>query len=1095
MMKRILSFLFMSGIIALTVSDVYSQRKKSDSETDPGKSLFTESTFSGFQLRSIGPAFMSGRIADIAIHPEDDNVWYIAVGSGGIWKTSNAGVTWDPVFDGQGSYSVGCVAIDPSNPHRVWVGSGEDVGGRHAGYGDGIYLSEDGGKTWKNMGLKKSERISRILIHPENSDVIWVTAQGPLWTPGGERGLYKSTDGGITWNKKLGDEEYTGATDLVMDPRNPDILYAATWQRHRTIAAYMGGGPETALYKSTDGGESWEKMEKGLPKGNMGKIGLAISPINPDVVYAAIELDRRTGGIYRTEDRGASWKKMSDAVAGGTGPHYYQELYASPHSFDRIYLCDVTIQVSDDGGKTMRRLNERYKHGDNHAIAFRKDDPDYLLIGTDGGIYESFDLAENWRYIANLPVTQFYKLALDDTEPFYNIYGGTQDNNTQMGPSRTDNVSGIRNSDWQVVLGGDGHQPATEPGNPNIAYAQSQEGYLNRLDRKTGESVFIQPQPGKGEPAERFNWDSPILVSPHDPATLFFASQRVWKSENRGDSWTPISGDLTRNQERITLEIMGKQQSWDSPWDLYAMSNYNSITSLAQSPLNEDLIYAGTDDGLLQVTDDGGANWRKVEVGSMPGVPQTAFINDVKADLFDENTVYVVMDNHKYGDFEPYLVKSPDRGRTWTSMVSNLPERTLLWRIVQDHVNRKLFFLGTEFGIYFTVDAGTHWVKITGNAPTISFRDLAIHKRENDLVGATFGRGFYVLDDIAPLREVSAEKLEEEASLFPVKDAWWYMPRTPLGRSAKGSQGEGLFVAENPPFGAVFTLYLKEDIPTLKEERQEREKELQKQKADIPFPGWEALDKEKIQKDPVLWLTVKDMEGNVVRKLEAPVKKGFQRIAWDLQYSPSQPITENNAEREGRGILAIPGTYSVSLAKEADGELTPLDGPVEFEVKAMTSGSLEGAGYDEILAFLKELDEFRKQYSILSINLNESIKKADLMELSLERASREPGSLHGEIHQLKMDLLELRARISGSSARNEIGEKNPPTISQRFSTAYRGVMGSTYGPTPLHRESLELAREEYQELNSMLEEIISTRIPELLEKLEEAGGPEVKLGI
>ncbi|MFO7844001.1 MAG: hypothetical protein R6V16_09345, partial [Bacteroidales bacterium] len=644
------------------------------------KELFTESTFSGLKLRNIGPAFMSGRIADIAIHPQNNNIWYVAVGSGGVWKTNNSGTTWEPVFDNQRSYSVGCVTIDENNPHIIWVGTGENVGGRHVGYGDGVYRSDDGGKSWKNTGLKASNHISKIIIHPENSNIVWVAAQGPLWTKGGDRGLYKTTDGGKTWKKTLGDNEWIGVTDIVIDPRNAECLYAATWQRHRNVAAYMGGGPGTAIYKSNDGGENWQKLEKGLPKSDMGKIGLAISPQKPDVIYAAIEEEQRTGGLYRSENRGASWTKMSDAVSGGTGPHYYQELYACPHQFDRIYLADVRMQVSEDGGKTFKRMGEEFKHSDNHSLTFRKDDPNYLLVGTDGGIYESFDLSKNWKYIPNLPITQFYKVAVDDAEPFYNIYGGTQDNSTQGGPSRTDNSSGIRNSDWEVVLFADGHQPATEPGNPDIVYAEWQQGNLVRVDRTTGEMVYIQPQPEEGEGSERFNWDAPILVSPHSPTRLYFASHRVWRSDNRGDSWEPVSGDLTKNQERITLPIMDKTWSYNAAWDLSAMSTYNTITSLAESPVQEGIIYAGTDDGLIRVTEDGGQNWRKINVNELPGVPATAFVNDIKADMFDANTVYVALDNHKFGDLNPYLYKSTDKGKTWKSIKGNIPERTLVWR-------------------------------------------------------------------------------------------------------------------------------------------------------------------------------------------------------------------------------------------------------------------------------------------------------------------------------------------------------------------------------------------------------------------------------
>ncbi|MEL7123985.1 MAG: glycosyl hydrolase, partial [Bacteroidota bacterium] len=608
--------------LCLVSSGLWAQNKKDSKEKSP----LNSSTFRALKFRNLGPALSSGRIADIAIHPEDDNVWYVAVGSGGVWKTKNAGVTWKPIFDNYTSYSTGCITIDPNNPSIVWLGTGENVGGRHVGFGDGVYMSPDGGKSWKNMGLKKSEHISKIIVHPENSNVVWVAAQGPLWNKGDERGLYKTTDGGKTWNKTLGDEEWTGVTDIAIDPRNPDVLYAATWQRHRTVAAYMGGGPKSGIHRSVDGGETWQALKRGLPGGNKGKIGIAISPQKPDILYAAIELNQTEGAVYKSTDRGSSWAKQSNTVSGGTGPHYYQELYASPHEFDKIYLMNVRVLVSEDGGKNFSTMRERDKHSDNHAMAFRMDDPDYLLVGSDGGLYESFDDTETWRFFENLPLTQYYKVAVDDAEPFYNIFGGTQDNGSHGGPSRTNNARGVKSTDWFRTLFADGHQSATEPGNPNIVYAETQQGGLYRVDLTTGDVVSIQPRAREGEPFERYNWDGPILVSPHSPKRLYFASYRVWKSDNRGDSWEPISGDLTRNEERIALPIMGRTQSWESPWDLRAMSNYNTITSLAESPLKEGLIYAGTDDGIIQVTEDGGQSWRKIMVTELPGVPERAFV-------------------------------------------------------------------------------------------------------------------------------------------------------------------------------------------------------------------------------------------------------------------------------------------------------------------------------------------------------------------------------------------------------------------------------------------------------------------------------------
>lgn len=1072
-------------VILLLVSFFgYSQEKKTEE-------LFSESTFSGLKLRNIGPAFMSGRIADIAIHPQNDNVWIVAVGSGGVWKTENSGTTWKPVFDNQNSYSVGCVSYDINNPHTVWVGTGENVGGRHVGYGDGIYRSDDGGNSWTNMGLKESQHISKIIVHPANSDIVWAAAQGPLWNKGGQRGIYKTTDGGKTWKQTLGNKEWVGATDIIIDPRNPDVLYVATWQRHRNVAAYMGGGPGTAIYKSTNGGETWEKLTKGLPNENMGKIGLAISPQNPDVIYAAIELDKRTGGVYKSENRGASWTKQSNAVAGATGPHYYQELYASPHQFDKIYLVDFRIQVSEDGGKTFNQMTEEFKHSDNHSIAFRMDDPNYLLVGTDGGIYETFDDTKNWKYIPNLPITQFYKVAVDDAEPFYNIYGGTQDNSTQGGPSRTDNRSGIRNSDWEIVLFADGHQPATEPGNPNIVYAEWQEGNLVRTDRTTGEIVYIQPQPEEGESYERFNWDAPILVSPHSPTRLYYASHRVWRSDDRGDSWKPISGDLTKNQERMALPIMDKTWSYDSPWDFDAMSVYNTITSLAESPIQEGVIYAGTDDGYIQVTENGGESWRKIKVGDLPGVPETAFVNDIKADLYDVNTVYVALDNHKFGDFNPYLYKSTDKGKTWKSIKGNIPERTLVWRLVQDHEKSDLLFAATEFGIYFTINGGEKWTKLTGNVPTISFRDLAIQRRENDLVGASFGRSFFVFDDYSVLRYISEDQLKQEATLFPTRKAWWYIPSGPVGSGEKGSMGAQFFTAPNPDFGAVFTYYIGTEYKTDKDKRKEKEKKLTKENENIPFPGWEALEMELKEDKPIIWLTVKDENGDVVRKIEGPTSKGFHRVAWDLTASSANRINPDrkNNNWEPSGPMVAPGKYTIALSKQIDGEVTNLSEPVEFVVEPLRDGALKGSSYDEVAEFWEKLDEFSAEVGIVSESLQNAQKIVEAMEKALLRAYIEPGELNNKIYNLKQEIFDLQTEFYGQQSKRKLGIKNDPTIYSRLNVASTGTNFSTYGPTPTHKRSLELAKKQFEIIKPKIKEIIEVKIPTLEKELKEAGAP------
>ncbi len=1049
-----------------------------------GGTIVSETNYSALKLRNIGPAFTSGRIADIAMHPEDDNVWYVAVGSGGVWKTKNAGTTWKSLFDGQGSYSIGCITIDPNNPHTIWVGTGENVGGRHVAYGDGIYKSTDDGKSWTNMGLKESEHISKIIVHPENPDVIWVAAQGPLWSSGGERGLYKSTDGGETWTKTLGDDEWVGVTDIVMDPRDPDVLYAATWQRHRNVAAYLGGGPGSGLHKSTDGGETWTASKKGIPGSNLGKIGLAISYHNPDHIYAAIELDRTEGGVFMSSDRGGSWTKMSDAVSGATGPHYYQELYTTPHAEGRLYLMDFRTQISDDFGKTFRRLNESTKHSDNHAISFRADDPDYILMGTDGGLFESFDGAETWRFIENLPVTQYYKVAVDDALPFYNVYGGTQDNGSHGGPSRTDNWHGIRNADWFKTLGADGHQSATEPGNPNIIYAESQQGVLHRVDLVTGAQVYIQPQAREGEKYERYNWDAPIVVSPHSPTTLYFASYRVWKSTNRGDSWTPISDDLTRDQDRIALPIMGRVQSWDNAWDFGAMSVYNTITSLAESPIQAGLLYAGTDDGIIQISEDDGGSWTRVEAGSIQGIPETAFVNNLYADLHDANVVYAALDNHKYGDLNPYLIKSSDKGRSWESIAGNMPERTLVWRIVQDHVNPNLLFAATEFGIYFTVDGGSEWVKVNSDA-TISFRDVTIQRRENDLVAASFGRGFFILDDYSPLRDVNAELLAQDAHLFPARQAYLYRPRDVAG----GSQGSSYYAAPNPEFGATFTYYLKEGSTTLKAERKKREKEAGE--GDIEFPGWEALEAERNEVADVVEIVVRDASGSVANRVKGKTSKGFHRVSWNLRYTSKGLIEPGESSGSNNGFLATPGTYTATLIKTADGVVSELSGPISFEVAPLHDPALQGASPDEIIAFRKEMEAFQGKMAMFSNLMEEQMDKIEAMETALARADRPSNDLVTRLYEARQTLQALDVKVRGYRSKSEIGERNPPSPQSRFFTGFRGL-NTTYGPTEMHKEMVAIGKAEMAEAEAELNQFVETVMPDLETAMQTVGAPPIE---
>ena len=1029
-------------VFFLTIS--FSQKKKNASEE------LKSSDLTGLKFRSVGPAFMSGRIADIAINPNNENEWYVAVGSGGVWKTVNSGTTWNPIADDQPFYSTGCITIDPHNSSKIWLGTGENVGGRHVGIGHGIYVSENGGKNWKSMGLKNSEHISKIIVSPQDPNTVFVASQGPLWSPGGERGLYRTDNGGKTWKNVLSVNKWTGVTDIAIDHINPNILYAATWQRHRNVASYMGGGPGTSIYKSTDHGISWTEIKNGLPGSNLGKIGLAISPFDSTILYAAVETDRRNGAVYKTTNSGGSWKKMSDTVSGATGPHYYQELVASPHVFDKIYLMDTKVQVSENGGEDFYIMNESDKHVDNHSLTFKMSDPNYLLIGTDGGVYESFDDTKSWKFVANLPLTQFYKLAVDDAYPFYNIFGGTQDNNTQGGPSRTFKTSGITNSDWFVLLGADGHHPATEPGNPDIVYAQSQQGNIHRIDRTNGEATFIKPQNDLNEDYERFNWDAPILVSSHDPKTIFFGSQRVWVSNNRGDDWRAISGDLTLNQERFSLPIMGKVQSWDNPWDVYAMSTYNTITSLSQSPVDENIIYAGTDDGIIQYTQNYGETWTNVNVEKLPGVPKGSFVNDIKADLFDANTVYVLLDNHKFGDYKPYVYKSTDGGKSWKNIGDGVPDGFICWRLVQDHVDKNLMFLGTEYGIYVSVNGGNKWVKFSSGLPTISIRDLAIQKRENDLVAATFGRGFYVLDDYSSLRFLSSNSLKSNIVFTPRK-ALQYSPI----RSGSSSQGSNTYYAKNPDYGAIFTFYLSDEVSTKKQKRKKIEKELEKSNSDIPFPGWDELDAELNQNLPKVIIEIHDDNNNFVDRFSTAYKKGFNRISWNLTKNISTNVSSGSTRSYSPSIRVNPGKYSFNVYLSFDGKVNKI-GSKFFEVERIRSGVLNNPNIDKIDEYVTEIENEYKNYSLLSSKFGK-IKDDNKSIISLINKSSNYKDYISQQNAIQKSIDKIDVFVSGNKSKKDVREKDVETISNRLSVATRGI-NSSYGPTGMQIASLTKAK-------------------------------------
>jgi photosystem II stability/assembly factor-like uncharacterized protein len=898
----------------------------------PNAPRLTSDLMKDLTVRNILGTFSSGRIADVAVDPKNRSTWYVATASGGLWKTTNHGSSFQPIFDEGGSYSLGCVVVDPKNSDVVWLGTGENQAQRAIGYGDGVYKSTDGGRSWKNTGLPNSEHIGKIWIDPRNSNIVWVASQGPLFSPGGDRGLYKTTDGGATWKPSLTVSENTGITDFDVDPRNPDIMYAAAYQRRRHTSIIIAGGPESAMYKTTDAGAHWNKLTEGIPTVDKGRIAIAVSPQKPDVVYATITTNQQNklSGFYRSDDAGAHWTMTTAFIV--QDPEYYGEIFADPAQYDRVYLMDMAVRVTEDGGKTIKPAGFQV-HSDNHALVFDPTDPNHLLEGNDGGLFESWDHGRSWRHFNNIPVTQFYRVSVDNGQPFYNIYGGAQDNGSQGVPSRTTNRVGIRTSDWINTGGGDGFQSRVDYADPSTVYACSQNIGCNRLDLKTGQTVNIHPRFGDEDKTLRSRWDIPFIISPHSHTRLYIAANRLMRSDDRGGTWKLISPDLTRAIDRDTIPVMGRLWGADAVWKNAFTDLFGTGTAVAESPVKEGLLFVGTDDGLVQISENGGETWRKID--KFPGVPDMTYVTDIHPSPLDANTVFVTLNDFHRGNFKPYIMKSTDLGRAWTSISGDLPQRDPVWTIVQDHVKPGLLFVGTEFGLSFTVDGGQHWTKLKGGMPVIAIRDLEIQKRESDLVAASFGRGFFVLDDYSPLRALTTDTLSQEGTLFSV------------GRKARAYDEIGYYRAQgdnvaspNPPMGALLTYYVRDDAPA----------------------GGKYV------------LTVADSSGKMVRQLDAQAKAGLHRTPWDLretapppqqQQRPANPVEPGDADAEtqppaggrgggggggrggrgggggggfgGRGFarsgpLVKPGNYTVTLGKSVSGTVTPIGQPQTVEV-------------------------------------------------------------------------------------------------------------------------------------------------------------------
>ena len=1053
----------------------------------------------GLRWRNIGPAMVSGRVSSLAVNPKNKSQWYIGVASGGVWKTENAGITFSSIFDSQGSYSIGTVTLDPRDPNIVWVGTGENNAQRSVSYGDGVYRSEDGGRTWNNMGLKKSEHIARILVDPRDSKVIYVAAQGPLWGPGGDRGLFKSTDGGKTWNNILKISDNTGVTDIVFDPSNPDVILAAAWQRRRHVYTLIDGGPESALYRSTDAGATFNKVNLGVPPGDLGRIGLAVTPADPNVVYAIVEASEKRGGIFRSENKGVSWEKRNDYDVTAM---YYATIFADPKNADRLFVMNVFQQVSDDQGRTLRLLGERSKHVDNHVLWIDPDNQNHYINGCDGGLYESYDRAATWRWFANLPVGQFYDVAVDMAKPFYNVYGGTQDNNSLGGPSRNKSLNGIANSDWYITTGGDGFRSQADPEDDNTTYAESQNGGLIRFDKKTGQRVGLQPLEGKDEPVLRFNWDAPYIISPHNHKRLYFAAQKLFRSDDRGDTWNAVSGDLTRNLDRDSLKVMDKLWPPEAIAKNASTEFYGNISALAESPMKEGLIYVGTDDGLIQVTQDGGKSWMKYE--KFTGVGENYYVARIIASRFDANTVYAAFDGHKYADFKPYLFKSNDAGKSWTSISNNLPDNGYVHGIAEDIVDSNLIFCGTEFGAWYSNDGGAKWQKLGTGLPTIAVHDMLVHPREGDLVIATFGHSFYVLDDISPLRWMKPDNMKVEAAVLPVRDTLMYIETSPLGGRGKAFNGESYYEADNPPYGATITYFLKDKYKSLKEKRQDAERAAARDNGGsaypkLKYPSAEELRAEAEQEAPSVWLTISDAQGNIVRRLPAQNNQGINRVTWNLRQPAvtvpqGPPPTGAAAELEAlfgggnNGILTIPGEYTVRLSKKVDGGWSDLGTPQKFNVVTEGQDKADPTAIKELHDFLAKVAKLNRAVSGAASFAGEMKAHLDVLRRALRETPSDTNALIARADALEKQLVAVQLVMNGDNVARQRQDPEKTSLTGRVGSILGDHRTSLQPPTTNGKHDYAIAAELFIAVLPELRQV-ADGVAQLEKDAEKAGAP------
>jgi photosystem II stability/assembly factor-like uncharacterized protein len=970
--------------------------------TNPG------SPFDGLKFREIGPATPSGRVDDFAVLESNPSVFYVAAATSGLWKTVNHGTTFEQVFTSRTTSSIGDVAIAPNDANLVWVGTGENNNRQSSSWGDGVYKSGDGGRTWTNVGLADSKVIARIIVDPVDYSTVYVAALGSLWGPGGDRGVYKTTDGGQTWARVLHVDDNTGATELVMDPSNNKVLYAATYQRQRQTWGMNGGGPGSGIYKSSDAGRTWTKLTKGIPEGPLGRIGLDVYRRNPNIVYARIEHERESG-VYRSEDAGASWTKVSSV---NPRPMYFSQIRIDPESDHRIYVLGVQLHVSDDGGKTFRTDGARKIHVDHHAMWINPHDSNLVFIGNDGGVSISYDRSRTYVWMPNLPFSQFYHVSYDMQTP-YHICGGLQDNNTWCAPSEKRNQHGISNDDWYIIGGGDGFQAQMDPTDPRILYAESQDGRMNRVDRLTNERKSIRPEAPAGEQAYRWNWDTPMRISSHNPSTIFVAGNRLFKSTDRGHSWKVISPDLTTNTDRETLSLMGIVAKDFKIAKHDGVQSYGNLVTFAESPKRAGVYYTGSDDGVISVSTNDGAEWAN-RTSKVPGLAKNTYVSRVEASRFDEGTVYATFDGHRGNDFSTYVYASTDYGNTWRSIVGDLPKGQVARTIAEDLKNPEVLYLGTETGLFVTVDRGRRWLRVDANLPTVPIYEITLHPRENDMILATHGRGVWILDDLAPFQQF-ARAQQTDAFVFE-PDAVAH--RLPSSERMKDFEGDRLFLGVNPPRGATLAYHLKAKPKDVK-------------------------------------LEIRDGSGNVIRELSGDATKdarnaGVNLITWDLRVKPLAPMRNQQGGGGGGGFggggnngpLVLPGTYRATLVvdgRDAQSVNVRVAGDPEIQI----TDADRRTHYDAAL-MLHTLQGTANEAADVVIDVDRQLKS---IGDALKGQSNVPSSLTSTLADLTKQIETLRPKLGVQTEGAGGGFGNPNNVRGRVGQLKGAVMGSTSAPT------------------------------------------------